>query len=354
MKVLALNSSPRIKGQSKTELMLSHLVSGMENAGAKVEVVHLRTKTIKNCIGCFTCWTKTPGRCIHRDDMTEELYPKFIESELAVFATPLYHFTMNAAMKAFIERTLPVLEPTLVHKGDITYHPLRGKHPGIVILSVAGFPEISVFDQLSNYMNFIYKQGLLGEIYRPGAEAMVQPVFKKVCDDVLDAVSQAGRELVKKFKISPETTARIIQPICDFDLMARASNIFWKTCISQGATPEELKTKRLIPRPDTIEEFMVLMQMAFKPELAGDINASLQFTFSGTQEGSCTFTIKKGIMEASQGISSHPALVIEAPFDLWMDILTGKADGQKMFMEGKYRTQGDLKLLMRMKELFGS
>ena len=38
MKILALNSSPRIKGQSKTEIMLSHLVSGMEKAGAQVFV----------------------------------------------------------------------------------------------------------------------------------------------------------------------------------------------------------------------------------------------------------------------------------------------------------------------------
>ena len=353
MKILALNSSPRIKGQSKTELMLSHLVGGMEKAGALVEVVPLRTKTIKNCIGCYTCWTKTPGRCIHRDDMTSELFPKFIESDLAVYATPLYHFTMNAAMKAFVERTLPALEPTLVRKGDITYHPLRGKHPGIVVLAVAGFPEISVFDQLSNYVNFMYKKGLFAEIYRPGAEAMVQPIFKKVCDDVLDAVSKAGEELVKNLKISPETKERIIQPICDPSLMARASNIFWRTCISQGVTPEEMKAKRLIPRPDTIEDFMLLMQMAFRPELAGDIKAVLQFTFSGVQDGSCFFIFKNGIIEVSEGTSTEPALLIETPFDLWMDILTGKADGQKMFMEGKYRAKGDLKLLMRMSEIFG-
>jgi putative sterol carrier protein len=354
MKVLALNSSPRIKGQSKTELMLSHLAAGMEASGAQVEVVHLRTRNIKNCVGCFTCWTKTPGRCILRDDMTEELFPKFLESDLAVFATPLCHFTMNATMKAFVERTLPVLEPTLVRKGDVTYHPLRGSHPGIVGLSVAGFPEISVFDQLSGHLRFMYKQGLLGEIYRPGAEVMVQPVFKKVCNDILDAVSQAGAELVKTLTISPETMARITQPICDFDLMARASNIFWKTCISQSVTPEELKAKRLIPRPETIEDFMLLMQMAFKPELAGDIKAVLQFTFTGTQDGSCFLTIGNGIIDASKGTAPEPALLIESPFDLWMDILTGKADGQKMYMEGRYRGTGDLALLMRMKELFGS
>ena len=75
MKVLALNSSPRDEGQSKTEFLLQHLVQGMQDAGAEVEVVALRKKNVKNCIGCFTCWTKTPGVCIHQDDMTREFFP---------------------------------------------------------------------------------------------------------------------------------------------------------------------------------------------------------------------------------------------------------------------------------------
>ena len=36
-----------------------------------------------------------------------------------------------------------------------------------------------------------------------------------------------------------------------------------------------------------------------------------------------------------------------------MDIETGKADGQQMFMKQKYKTVGDLSLLMQMRDLFG-
>jgi multimeric flavodoxin WrbA len=129
MKVLALNSSPRGAGQSKTELMLDHLVQGMREAGANVELVDLRKKTIKNCVGCFTCWTKTPGLCIHKDDMTNELFPTFLESDLVIYATPLYHFTLNATMKAFIERTLPILQPFFEQAAGATHHPLRRESP---------------------------------------------------------------------------------------------------------------------------------------------------------------------------------------------------------------------------------
>jgi len=141
VKVLALNSSPRIKGQSKTEIMLSSLVDGMEKAGAQVEVVNLRTKTVKNCIGCYTCWTKSPGRCVHRDDMAEELFPKFIEADIAVFATPLYHFTMNATMKAFIERTLPAIEPYLRVKARRPITPCAAGTPPWLCSPWPGFPR---------------------------------------------------------------------------------------------------------------------------------------------------------------------------------------------------------------------
>jgi len=49
----------------------------------------------------------------------------------------------------------------------------------------------------------------------------------------------------------------------------------------------------------------------------------------------------------------NPSITIETPFDLWMDIMTKKADGQQMFMEQKYKVSGDLLLLMRISQIFG-
>jgi putative sterol carrier protein len=53
------------------------------------------------------------------------------------------------------------------------------------------------------------------------------------------------------------------------------------------------------------------------------------------------------------GAAKNPDLTIETPFQVWMDVMTGEADGQQMFMEQKFRAEGDLSLLIRMKELFG-
>jgi multimeric flavodoxin WrbA len=355
MKVLALNSSPRSEGQSKTGLMLNQLVQGMREAGADVEVVDLRKKSVKNCIGCFTCWTKTPGVCIHKDDMADELFPKFLDSDLVVYATPLYHFTLNATMKAFIERTLPILQPFFKQSGGETHHPLRHQLPKAVFLSVAGFPERNVFDQLSSWARFIFgeRRTLVAEIYRPAAEAMTQPFFKDKAEDILEATRQAGREIVQSLKVSPDTLARITQDLTeDKELFGKIGNLFWKTCIAEGITPRQFEEKRLIPRPDSVETFMLISSLGFNPDGAGDTRAVLQFNFSGQVQGSCHFRIENRQFKAVSGSAEKPDLIIDAPFEVWMDIMTGKADGQKMFMEQRYRVKGDLSLLIGMGKLF--
>lgn len=354
MKILAVNSSPRGEGQSKTELLLSNLVQGMREAGAEVEVVELRKKTIRYCSGCFTCWTKTPGQCIHQDDMTKELFPKWLASDLVVYASPLYHFTINAAMKAFIERTLPVLLPFFEQRNGVSHHPLRQPFPKAVFLSVAGFPERTVFDPLSSYVQSVFgKRGnLVAEIYRSGAESL--PHLGEKGRAVLEAVQQAGREIVRDLEVSSETLSRITQEIVeDKEAFAVMGNLFWKTCLAEKVTPKEFAEKGLMPRPDSIKTFMILMPMGFKPEAAQGLKAVLQFHFSGEVEGSCYFRIENSRLVPVEGEAEKPDLTIEAPFEVWMDILTGKADGQQMFMEQKYKVMGDLGLLLRFNQLFG-
>ena len=356
-KVLALNSSPRSEGQSKTGIMLNRLVLGMRDAGAEVEVVDLRKKTIRNCTGCFTCWTKTPGLCIHKDDMSSELFPKFIESDLVVYATPLYHFTVNATMKTFIERTLPILQPFFEESGEATKHPLRHEFPKSVVLSVAGFPEMSAFDQLSSWARFIFgkSDSLVAEIYRPAAESMTMPFFKDKAEQILEATRKAGQEIVESMKVSEETLAVVTQDvIVDKDSFRKMGNLFWKSCISEGMTPKEFQEKGRIPRPDSVETFMMVLPLAFNPAGAGDTRAVLQFNFSGDVQGSCHFRIENGTISAVHDSAESPDLTIDSPFALWMDIMTGKADGQQMFMAQRYKVQGDLSLLMRMNVIFGN
>lgn len=348
MKVLAINSSARSGGESKTEMMLNHLVQGMIEAGADVNLINLREKNIKNCVGCFSCKTKTPGKCVLKDDMTKELFSKWLESDLVIYATPLFHHTVNATMKTFIERTFPICEPFLLEREERWIHPLRRKHPAAVVLSVCGFPVKSAFGALTHYAKFLFEEQeegrLWAEIYRPAAEFMYKNVDKQ--EDILDATRKAGKELIEIHRVSPETLARIEQPLSD-DLsdFAKITNCMWKTCISEGITKKKFAKEDMLPRPDSIETFMLLMPLGFNPEAAGDTKAILQFEFTGNVKGTCHLIILDGTIEAREGKSETPDLVIKTPFDVWMDIQTGKADGAEMFLAGKYEVEGNTEFL---------
>lgn len=361
MKILALNSSPRCDGESKTELMLNSLAEGMRAAGAEVEVVDLRDKKVKNCTGCFNCWIKSPGTCILKDDMTGELFPKWLASDLVVYASPLYHFGVNAAMKTFIERTLPALEPFFLRHDGRTYHPRRTKTPKIAVLSVAGFPELSVFDQLSSWVNFIFggyhpeEDALVAEIYRPMAESLTLPYFKEKAGDILDATQQAGRELATSLAVGEETMARVTQPIVEEpEAFLQLGNLMWQTCIAEGVTPKEFSRKGLIPRPDSVDSYIALLKLRFNAKPANGFHGKIQFNFTGDTQGVCFLEINEGTFKAQLGTVDPPDLTITSPFDIWMDIITGKAEGQQMFLDQKYTVEGDLELLMQMDQLFGN
>jgi multimeric flavodoxin WrbA len=343
MKILALNSSPRSAGQSKTELLLTHFVKGLQQAGAEVEVVNLRQKKINYCTGCFTCWTKTPGVCVHKDEMALELFPKWLAADIVVYASPLYHYLVNAQMKTFIERTLPVLMPYLQHNDGTTRHPLRSKHPDSVLISVAGFPDNSVFDQLSFWAKKVMGSGLLAEIYRPAAEAMVSSGKRS---DILEAMEQAGAEIVKNRSVSKRTMDRIMQPITSPEMMATMSNLAWQSMIDGHMTMAEASRKGSGIRPNSIETLMAMLVFAFNPLKAGEKTGTLQFNFSGEKPGACYFTIGKGDISAAEGQFQKADCIINTPFEVWADIIEGKADGAKSMMDGKYKAQGDMSLMM--------
>jgi putative sterol carrier protein len=351
MKVLTVNSSPRTGAGSTTELLLNHLVQGMREAGAEVCTVNLREKTIRPCLGCFRCWTKTPGRCVQMDDMTNELLPLFLASNLIVYATPLYYQTMNAGMSIFRERMLPLSQPFVGKRDGKRAFLLRHKLPPAVWLSVCALPDKSEFDALSTFLNkTLHPDGrIVAEIYRTSSEALRCPVFEKTLRALLEATAQAGGELVRSLKISPLTMARITQPIMDAESLAVIGNMTFKTCLAEKVTLKEFFAKGITPRPDSLEAFMAFSVLGLNTEAVGGKKVTLQFKFSGAVETSCYFTFENGSIKAAAGTSAACDIAIETPFELWMDIMTGKAEGRAMFLQGKYRVEGDLFL---MQELF--
>jgi multimeric flavodoxin WrbA/putative sterol carrier protein len=350
LKILAIQGSPRPK-VSNTDVLLQEFLRGAQSQGAESETVYLKQKDIHPCVGCYTCWTKTPGVCIFKDDMPE-LLEKVRSSDIMVYSTPLYYYNMTSLLKAFQDRLLPLSDPHLIKRGDTYRHPSRyqGKQK-MVLVSTCGFPEISHFDGLRQIFHH-WGNGqvpLIGELLMPGAELLKQEMLKEKAQVTLNAAYQAGVEVVRDGRVSKETEAEIQNPLLKPDEMAELANLWWDSYLegfAQGKPQEggKVEDMRLLLRG---------MAATFNPQAAGNLKATIQFEVSGKQPGNWFFSIENGRCSYHEGKANSANLVIQTPSEVWLAISNNELDGQQAFMDGKYSVQGDVGLLIKMRNLFG-
>jgi len=100
-KILVLLGSPRKKGNSTT--LAQKIIAGAQSAGATVETIYLHGQDIAPCHACYGCLKPDNDSCVIDDDM-QPIYPKLIEADAWVIASPVYWFTMSAQTKLFMDR----------------------------------------------------------------------------------------------------------------------------------------------------------------------------------------------------------------------------------------------------------
>lgn len=351
IKILAVQGSPRPKA-SNTEILLQEFLKGAQSQGAETETIYLKEKDIHSCIGCYTCWTKTPGVCVFKDDMPV-LLEKVRDCDIIVYATPLYIFNMTSLLKAFQERLLPLLDPHLVKKGETYHHPMRyERNRKMVLISNCGFPEISHFDGLRHVFRHIEHSGhmpLIGELLMPAGELLKQKGLRDKTQGVLQAAYRAGIEVVRDGRVSKETETEIQKPLVSPDEMAEMANLWWDSHLEGIAQGK--------PHEGRIEDMRLLfkgMASSFNAQVAGDLKATIQFEVTGKQSGNWFFLIENGRCICNEGKAESPTLTIKTPSEVWLAIANEEMDGQQAFMEGEYTIVGDMTILMRMKSLFGS
>lgn len=233
MKVLAINGSPR-GANGNTEVLLEQFLKGCEEAGAEIETIYLKDKNINHCIGCFTCWTKTPGKCIHKDDM-EELLIKVSQVDIMVYATPLYYFTVTGIMKDFMDRKLPLCKREIIKVGDKYTHPTRYQKESPtknVLISSCGFPGEYNFLGLLETFNVMTKGNLSGAILfgQGGVLGGVKShdMLKEIFEPYILALKNAGKEVVKLGHITDETQAILDKDVIDPEIYIKNANASWE------------------------------------------------------------------------------------------------------------------------------
>jgi len=369
MNVLAINGSPH-GAAGNTEVLVRAFLEGACEAGATTDTIYLMEKTIHHCVGCFSCWTKTPGVCVHDDDMPEIL-EQVKTADVLVYAMPLYTYTMPGLMKDFVDRCLPFAHAAIVKRGDHYGHPSRWEARGrtSVLISNAGFPELHHFDGLKRTFELLHAapEAVIAGTICCGAGPLLRiPGMEADVSWYLDAVQKAGRDVVTSGQFAAETQTTLDRPLApDPGAYAEMVNAYWEGVGVEMPVDAKAATSAPptvgaalgdpLPPPagrETMADLVAGMPLAFSAGAAGDLVAVIQFDVTDETPGAYFVTIEGGTCTAYAGTHPAPSLTIHTPADVWMKISRGELGGPRAFMERQFSITGDMNMLMKLGSLF--
>ncbi len=135
MKVTLINGSLKDIHES-FDKQFDHFHQQLTQCCENIRVAHFNLKqmVIRQCIGCFNCWTKTPGKCVLKDD-AERCLISIIQSDLVIFASPLMMGMTTGLMKRLNDRLIPLIHPYFsVVKGEIHHRYRYDQYPQIAVI----------------------------------------------------------------------------------------------------------------------------------------------------------------------------------------------------------------------------
>ena len=91
-----------------------HKIIGPSKAGA----------SIKNCIGCFGCWHKTPGECVIKDDFARTGAAIGHCDEL-IFVSKCCYGSLSPFCKMVLDRSISYVHPNFVMRRGEMHHKRR-------------------------------------------------------------------------------------------------------------------------------------------------------------------------------------------------------------------------------------
>ena len=98
-RVIVISTS--LRRGSNSDMLAERFAAGARDAGHEVEKLTLVGKDIQFCRGCMAC--QKLGRCVIQDDVNA-IMARVLESDVVVWATPIYYYEMSGQMKTLIDR----------------------------------------------------------------------------------------------------------------------------------------------------------------------------------------------------------------------------------------------------------
>lgn len=126
MKILGIMGSPRIKGN--TAILLDEVLKGAQSQGAEADKIIPDKLNIAPCREYYGCLRD--GNCIIRDDM-DNIYPKLIETDVLIVASPVFFYGLTSQVKALIDRCQALWAKKHILKQGLANSPRKGAFIGV-------------------------------------------------------------------------------------------------------------------------------------------------------------------------------------------------------------------------------
>ena len=338
MNILVINGSP--KGErSNTYQLTKAFLAGMWESGEALEIQELVVNRldIRACLGCFSCWSKTPGQCCIRDDMREAI-KKMIWAEVTVWSFPLYYFSVPGPLKNLIDRQLPMLLPYMSKDGGESG---SGSHPArfdmsdkkTVVISTCGFYTAEGnYDGVRSLFDHICGNGNYTAVFCGQGELFRVPDLRQRTDEYLGYVRQAGKEYMTGGICAQTQTAleELLFPRKVFENLADAS---WGVDKETG----EKESDTLI--------FTRQMAALYKPENWPGQDLVLEMIYTDVNERWQIVLAREGSSVLTDNFRKATTIV-ETPVTVWRAISAGEISGSEALMRHQYRVEGDFDLLI--------
>ncbi len=339
-KVLLLNGSHKTS-KSFTMKIAEQFVAGLieYNPETVIETVDLFQQNINACTGCHTCWTTTPGECIFQDDMTA-LFNEYVEADIVIWATPLYHYGISSTMKKFMERTQPALLPFIDHEGGGTYgHPFRNPEKMVakkhILISTCGFPSTkNNYEGVEEQFNNLFGKNKWAKIICVEGELLGIHQLDNLTGPYLELVKIAGKEYGEKLSISETVNEGLSKPFIETATYLQTTNLSW------GVDDVRMKDSDggLIAW-----NYMKEIQAAFNPKIRPKMNAVLQIDFADIKER-YQFVIKDETCTLLRNDFARESTAININLSTLERIMEGKIDAAQSLLEKKFTVTGDMRL----------
>ena len=102
MKVIAINGSPRKKGN--TSILIQTVFEELNAQGIETEEINVGLKSFRGCLACMKCAENLDGHCVIKNDNLNEIIDKMREADGIILGSPVYCADISGQMKSFIDR----------------------------------------------------------------------------------------------------------------------------------------------------------------------------------------------------------------------------------------------------------